>query len=42
MIPCRLISMYTNDGRRLSTNPFMEEVHEFDHEFWDKAIEDYA
>jgi len=37
-----MIQTYTGDGRRLPINPFMDEVHEFDHEFWDKAIEDYA
>ena len=26
----------------IDPNPFDEPVTEYDHEFWDKAIEDYA
>lgn len=28
--------------RIIPANPFMDEVKEFDHAFWDKLIEDYA
>ena len=26
----------------MSVNPFMDEVHEYDHKFWDKLIEDFV